>query len=310
MSRVSNRAFIAVGIGFTIVGAGVLACSSSTSGGGGGGGSTACTEPNALTIEFSPMYSAYDGTHMFQIPAIVTGLSGATWSVSDPTAASLAADTETGGTMITITKGGVNTVTVNAQVGDLCGSATLNITQNAATDWQIGNARYNDGNAIHFGPPGSGDAGMTTTPDAGPACTQCHGPTADAGFKDIAHTPQQTGGFSDQDLINIVVNGEVPGWNDDGTSSADAGYFDPSIIPYQEWHHLHQWSDITTDEQAGIVVYLRSLTPTAQTGSADFGGHGGGDGGHYGGMGGPPGSGSGSGPGGGGGGGDAGSTDN
>jgi hypothetical protein len=94
-------------------------------------------------------------------------------------------------------------------------------------------------------------------------------------FNDVAHTPEQTGGFSDEELISIIVNGEIP----------DGGYFDPSVIisgceagtcvqrAYQRWHAIHQWCDITPDEYTGIVTYLRSLTPAPQTGTSNFGGH-------------------------------------
>jgi hypothetical protein len=122
-----------------------------------------------------------------------------------------------------------------------------------------------------------GDGGMV-----GPACTNCHGLAAMSGpFRDIAHTPEQTGGFSDQDLIDIVVNGVVP----------DGGYFDNAILPYDRWQRIHKWDDITDDQKFGMVVYLRSLTPTSQTGTANFGGRMRRDGG-MGGMGPPPDSGS------------------
>jgi hypothetical protein len=231
-----------------------------------------CSTPDGLGIVFSPMYSAYEPTHTYQLPAVVNGVDPTTitWGSSDPTMVTLESDPATGGTMITMQKSG--TVQIVATAGSLCGSATLTITAATPEDWATGNARYNDGTVLHFG---RGDAG-TTVPDAGgPACTNCHGPTADGGaFNDIAHTPEQTGGFSDSDLTGIVVDGVVP----------DGGYFDPTIISYARWQKFHQWSDIQGTEQQGIVVYLRSLTPTPQNGSANFGGqHDGGfphDGGH------------------------------
>ena len=62
------------------------------------------------------------------------------------------------------------------------------------------------------------------TPDAGTreaACTNCHGDTATIGrFKTVSHTPAQTGGFSDDDLVKIVNNATVP----------VGGYFDESIV--------------------------------------------------------------------------------
>jgi hypothetical protein len=137
--------------------------------------------------------------------------------------------------------------------------------------------------------PDGGGAGFRTSDggsfyerDGGTACNNCHGPTAMSGpYKDVSHTPEQTGGFSDTDLIGIITEGIIP----------DGGYFDPAVInpacdgsadctaaAFQTWHSFHRWADITSDEYAGIVTYLRSLTPVAQNGSpgANFGRGGGG----------------------------------
>jgi hypothetical protein len=173
----------------------------------------------------------------------------------------------TGGVLIIVL--GAGTVNIVASAGGQCGSSILTIRQAAAGEWDIGNARYNNGRALMFD---GGDASGIKS-DGGVACTNCHGPTATTNvFLDIAHTPEQTGGFTDQELIDIVVNGVVPGWSVDGGSSPGAGYFDPTIVPYATWHTFHQWSDITMAEQIPMVTYLRSLTPTSQTGSANFGG--------------------------------------
>jgi hypothetical protein len=55
---------------------------------------------------------------------------------------------------------------------------------------------------------------------------------------------------------------------------------------YEQWSHLHQWTDITSDELPGIICYLRSLTPAPQNGTSNFGGGGGHH--HDGGFGPPP----------------------
>jgi hypothetical protein len=279
----SKVVLIGVGVALVSVAAGLAACSSSSTPGSGGPGNNdagnnnnnppACTDSSALTILFTPMYSANDGTHKFQIPAVVDGLDNTTvtWSVSDSTVASTARDDTfvMGGVMITALQGGMVTVTANAN--GLCGTSTLMVTAAQESDWEIGNSRYNDGVSIHFGPRGPdagppGDGGMADPDGGGPACTNCHGPMANAGigFNDISHTPAQTGGFSDDDLVNIVVNGIVP----------DGGYFDESIISYQRWQAFHHWTDIGPDQQKGIITYLRSLTPVPQMGSANFGGGG------------------------------------
>ena len=155
------------------------------------------------------MYSAYDGVHTFQIPAVVNGLDPTQvqidWSASDPSMVALQLDPTTGGVMITTQKAG--TVTIFAQAGSLCGSSPLTITAATPADWTDGSNRYNSGTIIT-------KIGQTRVrSDAGvqAECTSCHGDTAATGpYKTVQHTPEQTGGFSDADLINIFQNGMVP----------------------------------------------------------------------------------------------------
>jgi hypothetical protein len=242
----------------------------STGGGGGNVGTVTGCAKSQISIVFSPMYSAFDGVHHFQIPAVVDGIdsSAITWSASDPSMVAIAPDSSTGGAMITMQKAGQ--VSIIASAGTLCGSAQLTITSATADDWEAGSARYNDGVVINRIPRGGGGGGGN--PDAAAAvdaaspreaaCTNCHGDTAtNLAFKTVQHTPQQTGGFSDDELKNIFMNGMVP----------MGGYFDPMIVPYSAWQAFHRWQ-MTDDQARGIIVYLRSLPPAKQTGSSDFGG--------------------------------------
>jgi hypothetical protein len=285
--------------------------------GGEGGVQTQCTNPtlNIVFSPMYSAYIPGSTMHSFQIPAVLDDGSMATWSVSDSTKATLAPQSiDVGGgdmipgTMITVT--GTGMVQVIATNSSGCGVSTLNITSATEDDWQTGSQRYNNGTALHLG--GGGDGGGFMRPDGGfpeggfmrpeggmggfnfgdggcspldrgydagggLACTNCHGATGMTLFTDVQHTPEQTGGFSDEDLINIIVNGEIP----------DGGYFDPTVIlpscdgsadctaqAYQTWHSIHRWCDISTDEYTGIVTYLRSLTPAPQTGTSNFGGGG------------------------------------
>jgi hypothetical protein len=281
-------------------GKGGTSSDSSSEGGEGGddSGATAACPASALTILFKPMYSAYDGVHTFQIPAVVNGIDPSAvtidWSASDPSMVDLETDPTTGGVMITTRKAGK--VSIIATAGSLCGTSLLTITAATEQDWEDGSARYNNGviiNRLPITPQGGGfggngnrgfggngnsagasgngngngtaGAGMAGTAGAAPsatdaACTNCHGDSASGPFKTVQHTPEQTGGFSDADLINIFENGVVP----------TGGYFDTSIVSYAEWQSFHHW-DVGDNPQA-VVVYLRSLTPAAQTGSANFGG--------------------------------------
>jgi hypothetical protein len=229
-----------------------------------------CNNPT-LKVLFSPMYSAYitddHDAHTFQIPAVVSGVDPAsvTWGVSDPTAIDCQTDPSSGGVMITVQK--AMNVTIVAQSGNACGQSTLNVTPATDMQWQRGNARYNSDVPLYGGCIGLGkhypDGGAGACPTEGPACVLCHGANAPKNpyFRDVAHTPEQTGGFTDQDLIDIVVNGQVP----------PGGYFDPTIISYPSWQVFHKWSDIKGDDQQAMVVYLRSLLPLPQRG-ANFGG--------------------------------------
>lgn len=269
-----------------------------------------CTNPT-IPLAFSPMYSAFipgDTTHTFQVPAVTDDGSAATWSISDPTQAQLVAQNFNGlpGVMITLQGAATSTngqLTVVATAADgSCGSAVLHITSTTENDWMIGDARYNDGVSLMLGgPPGGGDGGVPPgggfrpdgggpggfrptgggsffERDGGTACTNCHGPTATSGpYKDVSHTPEQTAGFSDDQLIQIITKGEVP----------DGGYFDPTVLvagcdggaqctqrAQMQWHAFHQWADITAAQYPGMVAYLRSLQPETQTGASNFGGGG------------------------------------
>jgi hypothetical protein len=79
-------------------------------------------------------------------------------------------------------------------------------------------------------------------------------------FKTVSHTPEQTGGFSDDQLIQIFTMAAIP----------MDGYFDQSVIPMFIWQFFHKWSDMTPDQAKGVVVYLRSLAPKPQTGTTDI----------------------------------------
>jgi hypothetical protein len=247
------------------------ACSKAThddgGGTGGGGGNTPATakgcENPGLTILFSPMYSAYiDGqVHQFKVPAVVDGImpGAITWKAEDPSMVDITPDSTVGGVMITTRKAGDTKIIASA--GGLCGVSALHITQASNDDWTTGSNRYND--MVTIGRPPRGD----NIPDSGvdprtAACNNCHGDTATMGpFRTVSHTPEQTGGFSDDELINIFTKGMVP----------TGGYFDTDIVRQDVWSGFHQWH-MTDAEAKGMVAFLRSLTPQSQNGMrGDFG---------------------------------------
>jgi hypothetical protein len=232
----------------------------------GNSNSGACSA-SSLQILFSPMYTYWDGTHTFQVPAVTQGVkpTDVTWSVSDTAKVSLTPDPTTGGILISVNNsapglklgGPPAQVTITAQANGKCGTSILTITPAIESDdWHDGAVRYNDGLDVR---PANADAGAV---DTMAACTNCHGPTATNGpFNDVSHTPEQIGGFSDTDLDMIIRNGSVP----------PGGYFDSSIVSMSRWHSFHQWQ-MTDEELRGLLVYLRGLAPMPQKGSANFGG--------------------------------------
>ena len=293
---------IALGLQVGLMAGLAAACSSDSKGGATPGVSTtaASCERSQIEILFSPMYSAFDGVHSFQVPAVVNGIDPAaiTWSISDPSIAALQPGSE--GVLITTQKAG--NATIVASAGSICGTSQLTVSAASPDDWMVGSLRYNDGVVIGRPgggppPPGGGPPpGAGQPPGGGPgggrppveaACTSCHGDTATNGpFRTVSHTPQQTGGFSDPGAIQIFTEGMLP---------PDA-YFDETIVPKEQWSRFHRWG-MTPEQAKGMVVYLRSLVPQSQKGTrGDFGGRRGdggvppgrrGDGGRPGGPGGP-----------------------
>lgn len=250
------------------------ACSSSDSGGndssggtagsagsnaggdtGGGAGTSAAvgTELNA-DMMFSPMYSAYDGgEHVFKVPAIVNGYTGVRWSAEDPSMVDLV---ETGENSVMITTRKAGTTRIIARSGALSGSAEIHITEANPADWLLGEQRYNNMVPLpDFSAMMASGMGIMVPGDL--SCRNCHGGGADA--LSVEHTPQQTGGYSNEDLIAIFTMGQKPptaGWR--------------SGIPMFIYTMLHTW-DATPEEQQGIIVYLRAMEPMSQ-GVIDFGG--------------------------------------
>ena len=289
--RVHYKVQMALGLVGALAAAGAMAgavgaCSSNSSNpsGGNASGGSNCTMDPQLQMKFNPVYSAFGPAPQTYAVPVAVNTEGATLTVSDTTAVGFEKNLELsqgGFTAWTLTmlKAPSGPVTLTASVGGYCTSAQLMVTSVTSDDWQIGNARYNNGASLRFpmfggrgggegGPPpmmpmGPDGGSIFETADGGPACTSCHGETATSNiFTDVAHTPEQTGGFSDDDLINIVVNGVVP----------DGGYFDQNIITLSMWHSLHRWADIQPDQYNGMIAYLRSLTPVAQMGNINLGG--------------------------------------
>jgi hypothetical protein len=221
-----------------------------------------CTD-GGLQIAFNPMYSAYDSVHSFEIPAVVRGSNeSVTWS-ADSTYVGMEVDPERPNeVLITMLRAG--SVSINALSDDgKCASSILTITPTSTSDWEIGRARYNDGTSLKLNAAAQSGGGspLEVSGVGGPACNNCHGISATTSvFTNVSHTPEQTGGFSDDDLLNIILRGQFP----------TGAYFDSNIVSYKAWQNFHRWGDITQDQEKGIIAYLRSLTPSPQKGEVNF----------------------------------------
>jgi hypothetical protein len=251
----------------SVLGAATYACSAP--GDGSANGESASTE-GELEIHFPKMYSAFDGQHDFKVPAVVTGVKKVKWSVSDPEIADIETQSD-GSAMITVRQAG--NVTIIAKAGSIKGEAPLTITESKDNEWEAGNQRYNNGTVLTRGKGGGGmydgggggyeggGGGGGGFKDKQLSCTNCHGGAGGDDSKDVEHTPMQTAGYTDAELVTIFTKGQKP-----------AGVAQRVMMNKERWSKMHQWQ---MDEFAvkGLVVYLRSLEPKSQ-GPVDFGGRG------------------------------------
>jgi hypothetical protein len=227
-----------------------LACSAPAEDASANGALTSGT----LQIQFPVAYSANDGQHSFKLPAMVEGVGGIQWSASDPSVVDFEPNSNGSQVMMTTRKAGI--VTITARAGNLVGTARLTVTQAPPQLWEDGKDRYNNGIVWERKPDGQRGGQNKQL-----ACTNCHNKAAQGnGSGDIEHTPTQTAGYSDQDLVMIMTQGTKP----PGIPNR--------VMAFDRWTKLHRWQ-MTENEKNGLIVYLRSLTPESQ-GPVDFGGGG------------------------------------
>jgi hypothetical protein len=231
----------------------------SSSDGGGLGNFT-----STLSLFFNPMYSGYDGMHTYQIPVTIDNagetIPNVRWSASDPSMVDIAATSDPNTVMITTKKAG--SVRIIAQTDTAIGIAPLTIAAYTPDQWTMGQTRYTSGTPTSLRGQLTSDGGA----DKYVQCTSCHGdsPMSLA----VQHTPEQTGGFTDDELKNIFLHGQIP--------AADLTVLN---ITADDFASFHQWSVGSDAEANGLLAYLRSLTPKDQ-GPLNFGGRGQRDGGY------------------------------
>lgn len=262
----------------------LLGCGSSSDG---GTGDEPVEAERAALIRYSPMYSAFDGVRDYKLPVFLDQTvyagtdpvveSSITWTVDSKYAAKEAFPEVKGAAMLTTKNAGQTTVTVNVTTESgrkLEDTATLQIADADDATWAAGESRYNNNVTINLGMfGGTGMGGMGGSPPADPttggppdismliprdaSCANCHNNSSGI---TVEHTPLQTAGYSDDDLVNIFTQGAKP---------MDAVFNSPFLknLPaqYQEmiYKQLHTW-DIAAEVEKGIVFKLRSITPKVQ----------------------------------------------
>jgi hypothetical protein len=206
------------------------------------------------------MYSAFDGKHTFKVPVHVDGttveLSG--WKAIPASAVSFDPDPSVaGGVTVTVLQAEPE-ITIAATNGTIGGMAPLRITSGTPEDWAAGEARYNNGVEFTLMIDFSQIVDPNWMPPIPPpnlACNNCH--STGAKYLEIQHTPTQEARFSDDELSTIFSKGMKPPGVGFRVLPAMVG----NMTDVDLYAAYHKW-DATPQEIKGLIIYLRSLTPT------------------------------------------------
>ena len=87
------------------------------------------------------------------------------------------------------------------------------------------------------------------------ACGNCHNPRS---MLTVEHTPTQTAGYSDEQLIEIFSEGKKP-----AGGTFNSPFLRAAPMPDCIFEEFHTW-EMTDEEKIGIVWKLRSLPPKVQ----------------------------------------------
>lgn len=234
-------------------------------------------------ISFSPMYSAFDGTHEYAVTPSVPSAAENSMDSDPVMAATIKWEIDgaflkrdefpelTAASKLTTKKAGKTVVKVTAKtLGglDVRGEAPLTISEASQAEWDAGEARYNNGMMIPWMRPamaaqGEGICGLPISIElpTSAACGNCHN---SMNAISVEHTPTQTAGYSNEDLVNIFTTGAKP-----AGGTFNSPFLRMAPMPDCIYSEFHTW-EMTDDEKKGIVWKLRSITPRVQA-EIDFG---------------------------------------
>jgi hypothetical protein len=230
-----------------------------------------------LEIQFSPMYSAYDGVHDYRLAPSIPSLdanshgmdpvdpSSVRWIVDESFVKPEHLDALPAGLLLTTKQAGTTMVsaTALAQSGKhMRGNATLTISRADPKQWERGSERYE-----HYGPIFIDTIGPRAPESEGvcglspelserlpkePSCIACHNPDSELSQ---APTPTQTGGYRDDQLIDLFTRGVKP-----AGSTYNSPFLRMAEMPDCLYEAFHTW-DIDDETKHGILWKLRSLAP-------------------------------------------------
>jgi hypothetical protein len=229
------------------------------------------------------MYSAFDGTHEYAVtPSIPSAAensmdstpimaSSIKWQVDGAFLKQDEFPELTAAAKLTTKKAGKTTVKATAKTlagEQVYGEATLTISEAKQAEWDAGEARYNNGMMFSFMRPamaaqGEGTCGLPVTIElpTTSACGNCHNPMNTIS---VEHTPTQTAGYSNEDLVNIFTTGAKP-----AGGTFNSPFLRSAPMPDCIYSEFHTW-EMTDEEKKGIVWKLRSIQPRVQQ-EIDFG---------------------------------------
>ena len=242
-------------------------------------------------IQFPHFYSAFDGSHDFQFTPSVPLADPAADAALDPivpesvnwipdgkvTDEGPFAGLPAGRLFKTKASGnGLIKVTGTTKSGiKVWSDAQVTITPATADDFTKGEARYANGNMLDLMNLGSmvmrapdGEMGLCGAPVSvtgsipkDSACGNCHNPQNP--IITVEHTPTQTAGYSDGDLIQIFTMAQKPaGGKFNSPFLAPLAAMNPTMADCI-YKSFHTW-EIDEETRTGIVFKLRSLTPKKQ----------------------------------------------
>ena len=237
-------------------------------------------------IQFSQTaYSAFGGAQNYSLTPFVPSADPASKDSDPVMAATIKWDVDgafvkqepftdiPGAIKLTTKKAGTTKVSLTATTASgakVRGETQLKITAASDDEWAKGDMRYSGGANIDFR---SMFGGAMMMPPAGPgvcglpfnitamlpkdaSCTNCHNTSSSAIA--VEHTPTQTAGYSDEQLISIFSQGQKP-----------AGYQFNSVflkmLPQPDciYAMFHTWM-IDEETKKGIILKLRSIEPKKQ----------------------------------------------